>query len=533
MIDPADHSTEKMESQANTPSPEVTAGPAVQAQVPVASIIEAISNLNSSVGTPATQEQTQEMANDQFDADVIVIGAGPGGYYAAIRAAQHGAKVICVEKEYLGGTCLNWGCVPSKAMIASVEMLHKVKKADTFGLKKVEGAEMDFDAFIKRKEKIVLTERSGIGMLFKKNKVTHVEGFAKFIDAHTISVEKDGKETKLRGKTFILAMGSSVIHIPIPGLSGGRDENVWTSDDAVTAPFAPKSMVVLGGGAVGCEFSYVFNGLGTDVTLVEMMPTLLNVMDEDLGKELGKSLTKQGIKVKTGATIEKVEKTKAGWKAFIKKGTEVEEVEAEVILLGVGRKANVEGMNLESIGVKLHRRGVEVVDDTLQTHVPNIWAIGDVTGRIQLAHVAQQEGLTAVHNIFHPEAKKTVDYRFVPNAVYTSPEVASVGLTESQAQAAGHDVVVGRSKFMIFAKAMASNETDGFVKVVADRKYGEILGVHMIGGHVTDMITEAVTALVHEATLESMQTVIHAHPTMAEAIIEAFEDAAGHAIHKM
>lgn len=474
------------------------------------------------------------MANEQFDADIIVIGAGPGGYYASIRAAQHGAKVVCIEKEYLGGTCLNWGCVPSKAMIASVEMLHKVKKADTWGLKKVEGAEMDFDAFMKRKEKIVQTERGGIGMLFKKNKITHVEGFAKFVDKNTVSVTgKDGKETTLRGKNFILAMGSSVIHLPIEGLKGGREENVWTSDDAVTAPFCPKSMVILGGGAVGCEFSYVFNGLGADVTLVEMMPTLLNVMDEELGKELGKSLAKQGVKVKTGATIEKVEKTKDGWKVFIKKGTEVEVVETQVILLGVGRKANTEGMNLEGVGVKLHRRGVEVVDDTLVTHVPNIYAIGDVTGRIQLAHVAQQEGLVAVNNILNPGKPKTVDYRFVPNAVYTAPEVASVGLTESEAQARGYDVVVGRSKFMIFAKAMASNETEGFVKVVADKKYGEILGVHMIGGHVTDMITEAVTALVHEATLESMQTVIHAHPTMAEAIIEAFEDAAGHAIHKM
>jgi dihydrolipoamide dehydrogenase len=516
------------DSLPNNSATELTNGPAIQTPLPASSIIEAITSI------PVEQEQTQPMANEQFDADLIVIGAGPGGYYAAIRAAQHGAKVICIEKEYLGGTCLNWGCIPSKSMIASVEILQKVKKSEVFGLRKLEGAEMDFDAFSKRRDKIVTTLRGGIGMLFKKNKITHVEGFAKFVDANTLSVTgKDGKETKLRGKNFIVATGSSVIHIPIEGLKGGRDENVWTSDDAVSAPFVPKSMVILGGGAVGCEFSYVFNGLGTDVTLVEMMPNLLNVMDEELGKELGKSLTKQGVKVKTGATIEKVEKTKDGWKAHIKKGTETEVIETQVILLGVGRKANVEGMNLEGIGIKLHRRGVEVVDDTLQTHVPNIYAIGDVTGRIQLAHVAQQEGLIAVHNIFHPEKKKSLDYRFVPNAVYTSPEVSSVGLTESEAQAKGYDVVVGRSKFSTFAKAMASNETEGFVKVVAEKKYGEILGVHMIGAHVTDMIHESVVALVHEATIDSMQTVIHAHPTMAEAVIEAFEDAAGHAIHKM
>ena len=507
---------------------ELTNGAAVSTPLPAPSIIEAIS------GIPAEQEQTQTMANEQFDADIIVIGSGPGGYYAAIRAAQMGAKTICVEKGFLGGTCLNVGCVPSKAMIASVEAMNKTKKAASFGMKAVEGVEMDFDAFMKRKEKIVLTERGGIGMLFKKRGVTHVEGFAKFIDANTISVAgADGKETKYRGKNFILAMGSSVIMLPVPGLEGGRDAGVWTSDDAVSAPFVPDSMVVLGGGAVGCEFSYVFNGLGSKVTLVEMMPNLVNLMDEDLGVELGKQLTKQGITVKTGATIDKVEKTKTGWKCHIKKGTETEVVETLVILLGVGRKANTEGMNLEGIGVKLHRRGVEIVDDTLKTHASNVWAIGDVTGRIQLAHVAQQEGLAAVNNILKPESPKTVDYAHVPNVVYTAPEVASVGLTESEAKAKGYDVVVGRSKFGIFAKAMATNETEGFVKVVAEKKYGEILGIHMLGGHVGDLIHEGVTALVHEATLESMETVIHAHPTMAEAVIEAIEDAAGHAIHKM
>ena len=474
------------------------------------------------------------MANEQFDADIIVIGSGPGGYYAAIRAAQMGAKVMCVEKGLLGGTCLNVGCVPSKAMIASVEMLHKTKKAVSFGMKAVESPEMDFEAMMKRKDKIVSTERGGIGMLFKKKGVTYVEGFAKFVDANTLSVtDKDGKEAKYRGKSFILAMGSSVIHLPVPGLVGGREENIWTSDDAVSAPFVPDSMVVLGGGAVGCEFSYVFNGLGTKVTLVEMMPNLINVMDEELGAELGKQLTKQGVSVKTGATIDKVEKTKTGWKVTIKKGTDTEVLDVQVVLLGVGRKANTDDMNLEGVGVKLHRRGVEIVDDTLKTHVPNIWAIGDVTGRIQLAHVAQQEGLTAVNNILKPESPKTLNYGLVPNVVYTSPEVASVGLTESEAKSKGYDVVVGRSKFGIFAKAMASNETEGFVKVIAEKKYGEILGVHMIGGHVSDILHEAVTALVHEATLDSMETVMHAHPTMAEAVIEAIEDALGHAIHKM
>lgn len=481
---------------------------------------------------PQPEEQTQPMPNENFDADIVVIGAGPGGYVAAIRAAQLGAKTICVEKEYLGGTCLNWGCIPSKAMIGSVERLNHVKHAKNLGVI-VEGeAHIDFDAFIKRKERIVQAQRGGVGALFKKNGIRHVEGFASFVDAHTIEVTKDDKKETIRAKNFILAMGSSVIQIPVPGLEGGRDANVWTSDDAVTAPFVPKSMLILGGGAVGVEFSYVFNGLGSDVTVVEMMPNLIPMMDSDLGTELGKLLGRQGIKVRTGATLEKVEKTKDGWKCHVKKGTDTEVVEVQVVLLGVGRKANTEGMNLEKVGVKMHRRGVEVADDSLVTHVPNIWAIGDVTGRIQLAHVASMEGIYAVTNAIRGE-KRMMDYKAVPNCVYTIPEVASVGLTQSEAEAQGHEVVVGRANFRPFGKPMAIAEQDGFIKIVSEKKYGEVLGVHMIGPHVTDMIAAGVAAIKLEATIETMADTIHAHPTLSEVMLEAYEDATGHAIHKI
>lgn len=502
-------------------------GPAAVA-APIDSLIQQISRI------PAPETQEERMASENFDADLVVIGAGPGGYFAAIRAAQLGAQVICVEKEFLGGTCLNWGCIPSKAMIAAAERLHHVKHAGQFGVRVEGDVSYDFAALMARKEKVVLTNRGGVGALFKKNKVKHVEGFASFIDANTISVEKDGKKTQIRAKNFVLAMGSKVIQLPIPGLEGGRDANVWTSDDAVTAPFVPKRMVVLGGGAVGCEFSFVFNALGTEVTLVEMQPHVIPIpsMDSDLGVELGKLLTKQGIKLRTGATIEKCEKSGEGWKVSIKKGTDVEVVECDVVLLGVGRKANTEGMNLEKIGVKLHPRGVQVKDDSLVTDVPNIYAIGDVTGRIQLAHVAEHEGVHAVTNILKGESKQ-FDYKVVPNCVYTSPEVASVGLTEAQAKEKGYDVVVGRANFRYFGKAMATGEQDGFVKVVAEKKYGEILGVHMIGGHVTDLIHEAAASIKLEATLESIADTIHAHPTMAECVIEAVEDALGHAIHKL
>ncbi|MBS1717202.1 MAG: dihydrolipoyl dehydrogenase [Armatimonadetes bacterium] len=489
------------------------------------SLIQEISQI------PEVQEQPQTMPSDKFDADIIIIGSGPGGYVAAIRAAQLGASVICVEKKWLGGTCLNVGCIPSKAMIGSVERLNHVKHAEKMGVK-VGEATMDFEAMMARKEKIVVTQRGGVGALFKKNGVRHVEGFASFVNANTIEVEKDGKKEKLTAKNFVLAMGSAVIKLNIPGLDGGREEGVWTSDDAVTAPFVPKRMLVLGGGAVGSEFSYVFNGLGAEVTLVEMMPNLIPMMDSDLGVELGKLLGRQGIKVKTGATLEKVERKGKAWKCFVKKGTETEEIEVDVVLLGVGRKACTDNMNLEKIGVKVGRRGVELLDDTMKTHVPNIYAIGDVTGRIQLAHVASAEGILAVTNIVK-QTSNLMDYKAVPNCVYTVPEVSSVGLTESEAQSKGYDVTVGKFNFRPLGKAMATLEQDGFVKVVAEKKYGEVLGVHMIGAHVTDMIHEAVAALKLEATVEVMVQTIHAHPTMSEAVLEAFEDAEGHAIHKM
>jgi len=477
------------------------------------------------------EEKEQAMPIENFDADIVVIGSGPGGYVAAIRAAQLGAKTICVEKEYLGGTCLNWGCIPSKAMIASVERLNHVKHAKNLSVEVKGEASINFEDFIKRKDKIVQTQRGGVGHLFKKNGVRHVEGFAAFLDPHTIEVTHNEKKEKIRAKSFILAMGSSVIHLNIPGLEGGRDQNVWTSDDAVTMPFIPKSMLILGGGAVGVEFAYVMNGLGVDTTLVEMMPTLIPMMDQDLGVELGKQLSRQGIKVRTGATLEKAEKNKKGWKCTIKKGTETESVEVDVVLLGVGRKANTDNMNLEKIGVKLHRRGVEVVDDTLKTHVPNIYAIGDVTGRIQLAHVASMEGIFAVQNAFCGDERK-MDYKAVPNCVYTVPEVASVGLTQSEAEAQGYDVTVGKANFRPFGKPMAIAEQDGFVKIVAERKYGEVLGVHMIGPHVTDIIAAGVAAIKLEATIDVMAETIHAHPTVSEVMLDAYEDAAGHAIHK-
>lgn len=479
------------------------------------------------------QEEALSMSNGNFDADVVVIGAGPGGYVAAIHAAQLGAKVICVEKEYLGGTCLNWGCIPSKVWIASVERLNMVKHADALGVKVSGKVEADFEAMKARVDKIVKTQRGGVGMLFKKNGIEHVEGFAKFIDKNSVEVEKDGKKRKITGRNFIIAGGSSVIYLPIEGLGKSAKENVWTSDDAVFPPFVPKSILIVGGGAVGVEFAYVFNGLGAKTTVVEMMPNLIPMFDEDLGVELGKQFKKQGIEVITGATVEKASKAKDGWKCSIKGGNGSKEIEAQVVLLGVGRKANTEGMNLEKVGVKMHKRGIEVANDTMQTHTSNIYAIGDVIGKIQLAHVASMEGIVAAENAVKGNGK-TMDYKAVPNCVYTIPEVASVGLSEGEARAQGFDLAVGKFNFRPNGKAMAAAEQDGFVKIVAEKKYGEVLGMSIIGPHATDLIHEGVAAIKLEATLDYMTDTIHAHPTFAEVILEAFETAAhGKSIHTL
>jgi dihydrolipoamide dehydrogenase len=491
---------------------------------PVAEVAPGAATLIRDILSISPQEEPLPMPAGNFDADVCVIGAGPGGYVAAIHAAQLGGKVICVEKEYLGGTCLNWGCIPSKVWIASVERLNLVKHADALGVKVDGKVEPDFEAMKARVEKIVKTQRGGVGMLFKKNKVEHVEGFASFVDKNTIEVEKDGKKRKVTAKNFIIAGGSSVIHLPIPGLGKDAKENVWTSDDAVFAPFLPKSILVVGGGAVGVEFAYVFNGLGAKTTVVEMMPNLIPMFDEDLGVELGKQFKKQGIDVLTGATLEKAEKTKDGWKCTVKTGSVTQEFEAQVVLLGVGRKANTDGMNLEKVGVKLHKRGIEVANNRMQTATPNIYAIGDVIGKIQLAHVASMEGIVAAENCMGKE--KEMDYKAVPNCVYTVPEIASVGLSEGEAKAQGFDVTTGKFNYRPNGKAMAAAEQEGFVKVVAEKKYGEILVMSLIGAHASDLIDEGVAAIKLEATLDYMTDTIHAHPTFAEIILEAYEIAA-------
>ncbi len=477
----------------------------------------------------------------EFDADVVVIGSGPGGYVCAIRAAQLGARTICIEREASewGGTCLNWGCIPTKTMIASVERLHHVKTADVMGVLISGEIGFDFGKMMERKQKVVTTLRGGVSALLKNNHVRSIVGTGKIIDAHTVEVAlPDGKTERVTTKNIIIATGSVPIMPPVPGLArdpkdkrGESSNGIWTSDEAVYAKECPKRLLIIGAGAVGLEFSYVFRNLGADVTVVEMAPEILPMGDREIAAELRRSLKKQGIKVMTASMVTGVEHT-ASERIVTVEGTDGVKttIPVDVVLVGAGRRAYFEGIGLEAVGVATDRRGV-IVDDHLQTNVPGIYAIGDITGKLLLAHLASHQGVVAAENAMGHAVK--MDYRAVPAPIYTSPEVASVGLSEEEARAQGYDVQTGRFPFRPLARAMALNEQDGMVKVVTESKYGELLGVHIIGPYATEMIHEAVIAIKLESTVEELMTSIHAHPTLSEAIGEAAMDVKGDAIHKM
>ena len=492
------------------------------------------------------EEQLRMSPTGEFDADVVVIGSGPGGYVAAIRAAQLGARTVCIEKEASewGGTCLNWGCIPTKAMIASVERLHHVKTAGAMGVVIQGEIGYDFAKIMDRKQKIVTTLRGGVSALLKSNHIRAVVGTGKMIDATTVEVMgPDNTTERIRTKNVILATGSVPIMPPIPGLQrdpkdkrGESSNGIWTSDEAVYAKECPKRIVMIGAGAIGLEFAYAFRGLGAEVDVVEIAPEILPVGDREIATELRKSLTKQGIRFHVGSKVTGVEHKPDLRIVTLETPQGVKTIETDIVLCGAGRKPFFEGLGLETVGVNVEaegpmtKRGV-VVNEFLQTSVPNIYAIGDVTGKLLLAHLGSHMGIVAAENIMGHPVK--MDYRSVPAPIYTSPEVASVGLTEEEARAAGNDVLTGRFPFRPLGRAMALNEQEGMVKVIADRKYGELLGVHIIGPYATELIHEAVMAIKLEATVEELMTNIHAHPTLSEAIGEAALDVKGEAIHKL
>lgn len=473
---------------------------------------------------PSIMEQLQ--TSGERDADLVVIGSGPAGYVGAIRAAQLGMKVVIVEKNSVGGTCLNVGCIPTKVLLACVAVLESVKNGEDFGVN-VKGYDLNLDKMMSRKEGVVKRLVGGVEALFKSNKIRLVRGEGRIADAHTVSVKTlEGEET-IKTSNILIATGSVTAMLPLPGFELGP--KVWTSTEALSFDRIPKSMVIVGCGAIGLEAGYTFAKLGTEVTLVEMCSQILPAADTETANELTKALKKQGMKFILDATVTKAEDTKTGKKVFVKNGDKEEVLEAEIILVAVGRKAAIAGIGLEEVGVKTDNRRI-LVDEYLRTNVAGIYAAGDCIGEPMLAHVGWTESIVAVEHMMGLGSK--MDYRAFPACVYTTPECASVGLTEDQARERYKDVKVGKFTFRHNGKAMGIGETEGFIKFVTEPKYGEILGVHMVGPHVTDMISEAVLAMKNELTVDEVVATIHPHPTLSEVTQEAAYDALGRALHK-
>lgn len=457
--------------------------------------------------------------------DIAVIGAGPGGYVAAIRAAQMGAKVLVIEKGELGGTCLNRGCIPTKAFLSDVKPFYKIKRSPLFRGK--DQLSLNMAKMVARKNKVVETMVKGIATLFSSNGVHWVRGAGSFLDSKTIGVIQDGKKRTYKANNTVIATGSLAAKIPTASIDG---RNILSSDEILNIRKIPGEMVVIGGGVIGLEFAVLFNALGTEVTVVEMLPTILSTEDEEVVRGLHMILEREGIKILTdtkvmGASLKKgkveVEvQEKSGGKARIK---------VEKVLAAAGRTPHTGGLGLERIGVKMDGPFIEV-NARMETNVDGVYAIGDVVGKMMLAHAASAEGVFAVENIMGK--LREIDYRRIPSAVYTFPEIASVGLTEREARNRGLNVRIGKFPYLYSGKAMAMGEPEGFVKIIAEDELGEILGVHILGENATDLIGSCVLAMDVEASVEDLSEAVKAHPTLSETIMEAALDWRRISIHR-
>jgi dihydrolipoamide dehydrogenase len=458
--------------------------------------------------------------------DLIVIGSGPGGYVAAIRAAQLGLKTAIVEKESLGGVCLNWGCIPTKALLKSAQVFEYINHASDYGIK-VGQYEADFNAVVKRSRNVADGMSKGIQFLMKKNKIDVIMGYGKLKGVGKIEVKAVDQSVKeYTAKNIILATGGRSRELPHIKQDGKK---VIGYREAMTLPHQPKSMVVMGSGAIGVEFAYFYATMGTKVTIVEFMDNIVPVEDEDVSKQLNRSFKKIGIDIMTKSSVESIDTAGDLCKVKVKTETGEKVLEAEVVLSAVGYTPNLEGIGLEELGIKVDK-GRVVTNEYYQTNVAGVYAIGDIVGGQALAHVASAEGIICVEKIagHHPEP---LNYGNIPGCTYCSPEIASVGLTEKKAKEAGYELKVGKFPFSASGKASASGAKDGFVKLIFDAKYGELLGAHLIGNNVTEMIAELVVARKLETTGMELIKAVHPHPTMSEAIMEAAADAYGEVIH--
>ncbi len=458
--------------------------------------------------------------------DIIIIGSGPGGYVTAIRASQLGFKTAIIEKESLGGICLNWGCIPTKALLKSAQVYDYLKHVDEYGLK-VEAIDKDFDAVIKRSRNIADGMSKGVQFLMKKNKIDIIDGFGKIKPGKKVDVTAaDGTVKEYSAENIIIATGARSRELPNIPQDGIK---VIEYRKAMSLPKQPKSMIIVGSGAIGIEFAHFYNTMGTEVTIVEFMPNIVPLEDKDISKQMERSLTKAGIKIMTNSSVESVDTSKDVVKATVKtkKGEEI--LEADILLSAVGIKTNIENIGLEDVGIIVDRDKI-LVNDWYQTNIPGYYAIGDVVPGPALAHVASAEGITCVEKLagLHTDP---IDYGNIPGCTYATPEIASVGLTEEKAREAGYELKIGKFPFSASGKAKAASTPDGFVKVIFDAKYGEWLGCHMIGAGVTDMIAEAVLGRKLETTGHEVLKTIHPHPTMSEAVMEAVADAYGEVIH--
>ena len=466
------------------------------------------------------------MADTSYD--IVIIGAGPGGYVAAIRAAQLGYKTACVEEANLGGVCLNIGCIPTKALLESAAMITHLGHAKEFGVT-VEGLKTDMAQAVKRSRQVSERLVKGIGFLFKKNKVVHVPGRGRLAGKGQVEVTgTDGKKQTITAKHVIVATGSKPRDLPFLKIDHDR---VWDSTDAMMSNEAPKTLAIVGAGAIGCEFADVYAAFGTQVTIIEVADRILPLEDRDCSAVVEKSYKKRGMNILTNTKLEKAEIGKTSVKLTVKNAKgESQTIEAERVLSAIGRAPLTQDIGLEAAGVKLDERGFIQIDRQMKTNVPGVYAIGDVAGPPLLAHKGSHEGVQCIEAI-HGDPHAGIDYANIPNCTYCHPEVASVGLTEEQARAAGHDIEVGTFPWSANGRALTAGDTDGFVKVIRDKKYSEVLGAHIVGPHATELIAEFVVGRHLESTAEEMDRAIHPHPTLSEAVAEAALASLGHALH--